>query len=221
MKKISPKSMPQKAPSHAPAHVMSPRCRVLGFFFPCGHETVAASTNWSSCCFCRLWASSSPWPAPSGLSYFRTTIEVAIAILRRSWRRFLLPDIAAPVCDVGVSLGGCRRAGFRHARRSVQIPRIRLEPAPDVSGSPGRVVLVAVGFEHRGIRHVFDNEPLALSGRELCSQIPVHPDVAVLRRVVVHLHASCHGGRFLVAPNGVRLGLGGLLGEGDLFLEVR
>src|ERR1700719_911753 len=77
MKKIQPRSMPQKAPSRAAAPVSWVMCCVFGFFAPAGQLTMAASTNSISCCLLSLASSSRAFWAPSGVSNFHT-VRVAI-----------------------------------------------------------------------------------------------------------------------------------------------
>ncbi|OLT53183.1 hypothetical protein BJF88_12885 [Cellulosimicrobium sp. CUA-896] len=71
-KKISPNSRPQNVPPSAPTAAVLLAWRVLGFFFPSSHDTIAASWTWMSSCFCRASRASSARCAPSGVSNFHT-----------------------------------------------------------------------------------------------------------------------------------------------------
>ena len=80
-KKISPKSIPQKAPPRAPAAVRPESWRVFGFFAPSGKVTSAAS--WilmSSFCWSSLRVCSAR-SAPSGEGNFQT-VMVAMCFSR-------------------------------------------------------------------------------------------------------------------------------------------
>ena len=77
-KKIKPNSRPQNDPLSAPAPVRLFSWRVLGFFAPSGHDTIAASWTLISSSFCSCSSVASARSAPLASGNFHT-VNVAMS----------------------------------------------------------------------------------------------------------------------------------------------